>query len=88
VNWTVVGDFTGNCSAINPDDIQLQIVGTCGSKGTTSMTPDLFEDSNPYPLQGRKVRRRIKSGTVSCFAYRVQHNELTLEDPELEIIEF
>jgi hypothetical protein len=92
VHWTVIGDFTGNCGNVNPDDIEVQIVGNCGNqKGTTPTNPDIFDNvdgKTPYPLRGRKIRRNIKSNAPACYAYRVQHADLTLEDPEIEIVQF
>ena len=88
VHWTVVGDFTGNCSEVNPENIELQIVGNCGTTNKATVTPDIFQDENPYPLRGRKIRRNLKSNQPVCYAYRVQHANLTLEDPEIEIVQF
>ncbi len=88
VQWTVVGDFTGNCADVKADAVELEFVGACPAGGAKmpGVVPPLF-DQNP-PHTGRKIRRTLKHGDVGCFAYRVKHGDLELEDPELEIVQF
>ena len=86
VQWSVVGNFTGNCAGVNPDNVELQFVGSCQANRTkvSGTVPPLFDE--PEALKGRKIRRTLKHGEVGCFAYRVVHGSVTLEDPELEIV--
>ncbi len=88
VQWTVVGNFTGNCASVLPREIELQFVGACREIGpkVSGDVPSLFDE--PAPHRGRKIKRTVKHGDAGCFAYRVMHGDLELEDPELEIVQF
>jgi hypothetical protein len=81
IRWTVAG----HCADINPDNVEIQFVGTCGTTGKTEMDPDLFEQ--PAPHRGRQIIRTVKSEVAACYRYRVVHNGTELEDPELEIMQ-
>ena len=82
VQWTV----RGTCEGVNVNEVELQFVGTCQADGSkvASALPELFDEAGPH--KGRKIKRTIKHGDDSCFAYRVMHAGTPLEDPELEII--
>jgi hypothetical protein len=86
IEWTV----SGTCTAYpDPNLFEIQFVGPCqndGSKVSSLPLPDFFDENTP--LRGRKIKRNVKHGTPGCWSYRILYNGTTVEDPELELMQF